>query len=221
MAPKKVKEYEENVEECVKRVMQESWQNPAMLNSLAALIKDVIVAELKSALEKNTEVIKKLELALEERDKKIADLESKLTVKQDDLEQYQRRQCLRIFGVPEEREEDTDVIAINVAKKIGVDLSIEDIDRSHRIGRSTNGEKVRPVIVKFISYRKRSEMFHNKKLLKGSGITIREDLTKRRHDLLRKCIEKYGLKNVWTLDGVIHAKIGENKRRITKEEDIM
>lgn len=221
MAPKKNQGYERNVEECVKRVLQESLQEPAILNSLATLIKDVVVAELKSALDKNSEVIQKLEYALQERDRKIVELEKQLSSKQDDLEQYQRRQCLRIFGVPEDRGEDTDVIAIDVAKKIGVDLTIEDIDRSHRVGKVSDGDKIRPVIVKFVSYRKRCEMFRNKRLLKGSNVTIREDLTKKRHDMLRQCITKYGLKNVWTLDGAIFVREGDNKRRITKQEDIV
>lgn len=93
MGPKKNQVYEKNVEECVKRVLQDSLQEPTILHSLATLIKDVVVAELKSALDKNLEVIKELESALQERDRRIVELE-KLSTKQDDLEQYQRRQCL-------------------------------------------------------------------------------------------------------------------------------
>ena len=100
-----------------------------------------------------------------------------------------------------------------------MDLSVEEIDRSHRVGRLVN-DRPRPIIVKFISYRKRSEVFRNKKQLKGTGITVREDLTKRRHNLLKQCIEKHGVTNVWTLDGNVILKDGENKRRIMHEADI-
>ncbi|PSN38374.1 hypothetical protein C0J52_21482 [Blattella germanica] len=69
-------------------------------------------------------------------------------------------------------------------------------------------------------YRKSSEVFRSKKLLKGSGITVREDLTKRRHSLLKMAITKFGLQNVWTVDGNIIVKDGDNKRRITRETDL-
>ncbi|PSN49350.1 hypothetical protein C0J52_04292 [Blattella germanica] len=44
------------------------------------------------------------------------DLESKLSERQDDSEQYRRRQCLRIFGVLETKGEDMDTLAIDIAK---------------------------------------------------------------------------------------------------------
>ena len=220
MGPKKQISEEKSIEECVRRVVQDSWRDPAMLAGLANAVKDSLVGELKAALDASTEAIRKLEAALQERDSRIHDLEVKLTEKQDDLEQYGRRMCLRVFGVPEERNEDTDMIAIDVAKKINVDLSIQDIDRSHRIGKINAGDRPRPVIIKFISYRKRSEVFRSKKLLKGSGITVREDLTKRRHSVLKMAITKFGLQNVWTVDGNIIVKDGDNKRRIMRESDL-
>ena len=202
----------------------EAWQDPVMLQSLANLIKEsvrsAIIAELKSTLEENAEVIRKLEAAVTERDKTIVELEKKLTQRQDDLEQYQRRNCLRIFGVPEQSDEDTDKIVIETAAKIGVGLSVNDIDRSHRIGRQIN-DRPRPVIVKFTSYRKRSEVFRSKRQLKGTGVTIREDLTKERLKLLQECITKYGLNNVWTLDGVVFVKSGNAKRRVTCAGDLI
>lgn len=222
MSPKNRRTQEVNIEECVKRVVQEAWHDPAMLESLANLIKDsvcsVMVSELKAALAKNTEVIEKLETSLKEKDERICKLEARLEEKQDSLEQYQRRQCLRIFGVPEEEREDTDKIAMEVAAKIGVTLEERDIDRSHRVGR--RGERPRPVIVKFVSYRKRREVFINKKLLKGSNITVREDLTQARHKLLMDCISRYGVTNVWTVDGTVFVKVGDSKRRILRSSDI-
>ena len=124
-----------------------------------------------------------------------------------------------MFRVEEGADEDTDVKAIEIARKIGVDLSIEDINRSHRIG-VKNNDRPRPIIIKFVSYRKRSEVFHSKKNLKGSGVTIREDLTKMRHGLLKDTINKYGVSNVWTQDGAVFAKTGDQKRRITSSRDL-
>ena len=52
-----------------------------------------------------------------------------------DAEQYSRRNCDRVFGIQETAKENTDSIILNIAKeKLGVDLGIQDIDRSHRVG---------------------------------------------------------------------------------------
>ena len=56
------------------------------------------------------------------------------------------------------------------------------IERLRRIGpkkRSMNAEaKMRPIIVKFVSYRDRQVVFNSKKLLKESGFKITESLKK-------------------------------------------
>ena len=205
----------ESMEDTVKRVLKDVLQDASILQVLATMIKDHILSELQKTIDENTAVIEALKETINEKDAVINDLQVKL----DDLEQYQRRQCLRVFGVEEGPDEDTDVKAIEIARKIGVDLSIEDIDRSHRIG-VRNNDRPRPIIIKFVSYRKRSEVFHSKKNLKGSGVTIREDLTKMRHSLLKEAINKYGVRSVWTLDGVVIAKIGDQKRRITSSRDL-
>lgn len=208
------------MEKTVKRVVEEALQDTAMLQVLANLIKETlissVVAELKKTIECNNAVISELKAAVNSRDVKIQTLENKL----DDLEQYQRRQCLRIFGVKEEENEDTDKQAIEVAHKIGVDLQLCDIDRSHRIGRRENSDRPRPIIVKFTSYRKRSEVFRSKRRLRSTGVVIHEDLTKARYHLLREAITKYGLNNVWTQDGVVIVARGETKLRLTCWADL-
>ena len=56
--------------------------------------------------------------------------------RRDDLEQYSRRNNIRIVGIPEEAEESTDEITIDFMKqKLVVELKENDICRSHRVGR--------------------------------------------------------------------------------------
>lgn len=202
------------MEETVKRVLKEALQDTSMLQVFATMLKDQVMAELQHTIAENTAVIANLKNTLEEKEKSLEALQSKV----DDLEQYQRRQCLRIFGVEEESGEDTDVKAIEVAKKIGVELAVSDIDRSHRVG--AKSDRPRAIILKFVSYRKRSEVFTKKRNLKGSGITVREDLTMCRYRLLQDAIQKYGFRNVWTIDGAVIAKVGDDKRRIKCARDI-
>lgn len=220
MGPKKCDKSEE-IEETVKRVVKEALQDTGMLQVLANLIKETVtnsvVTELQKTIEFNSEVISELKSALVKRDEKIEALEAKV----DELEQYQRRQCLRIFGVEEQEAEDTDKLVMEVGKRIGVDVNVMDIDRSHRIGRRDVGnDRPRPIIVKFVSYRKRSEVFKNKRLLKKTGVTIREDLTRIRHNILKEAITKFGVNSVWTQDGVIIVNRGDSKRRVTCWSDL-
>lgn len=72
----------------------------------------------------------------------------------DSLEQYSRRNCLRIGPVPEITSENTDEIVKTVAKSIGVTLPDDAIDRSHRVGRVTPGAaQKRSILVKFTSFK--------------------------------------------------------------------
>ena len=202
----------------IQKMVTDSLQQGSVLHAITNLVKEAVasaVADLQKALEANTNVMRDLKIAVEERDRTISVMQAKI----DDLEQYQRRQCLRIFGIEEKTSEDTDQIAMEVAQKIGVQLNVNDIDRSHRVGRSDTG-RPRPIIVKFVSYRKRSEVFRNKKSLKGSAITLREDLTKTRYKLLREAIEKFGVSNVWSQDGHIVVKEGNAKRRVTNSAEL-
>lgn len=50
-----------------------------------------------------------------------------------DLEQYSRRDCLKILGIPKTEDENTDKIVKKVADLIDVDLIDEDISVSHRL----------------------------------------------------------------------------------------
>lgn len=214
MPPKKSEKIEE-IQETVQRVVKEALQDANSLQVLVQLVKQTLMADLQATIEKNNTVIKELKCALQQKDEKIVALENRI----DDLEQYQRRQCIRIFGVKEEEAEDTDKIATEVARKIGVELDVNDIDRSHRVGRRDT-EKPRPIIVKFVSYRKRSEIYRCKRRLKSTGITIRDDLTKARHALLRESISRFGLHNVWTMDGVVIVNHEGTKRRLTRMADL-
>ena len=69
-------------------------------------------------------------------------------------------------------------------------------------------------------------VFDKKKMLKGTGTVITENLTKKRYVLFQKCVEKYGRDKVWTLDGRIHCLTGlvvhgrNEKIVITREADI-
>ncbi|XP_054266933.1 protein unc-13 homolog C-like [Macrosteles quadrilineatus] len=151
--------------------------------------------------------------------KKIEEVNNRLVERTDDLEQYLRRDNIRIFGVKETKDEITDEIVVKLCReKLGVELSKDAISRSHRVGKlQTPGddgrERHRPIIVRFSTYRARRTVFDVKKRLKGTGVTIKEDLTHLRQQLYKQAVARFGVGNVWTQDGRVLwvDKSGEKK----------
>ena len=88
---------------------------------------------------------------------------------------------------------------------MNIAITSDDLDRSHRIGKKKEGNKSRPIIVKFSRYNA------NKKRLKGTNISITESLTATRMAKLKEARDEKGFKSVWTFDGKILFKNQENK----------
>ena len=108
--------------------------------------------------------------------------------------------------------EDTDKLVLNIIKNdLEIDLTEVAIDRTHRIGDPKKKKKLRPMIMKFVRYYDQKEVFSKKKHLKGKGISITESLTSFRMKKLKEAQEKYGFKNVWTIDGPIMFKDANDK----------
>jgi hypothetical protein len=102
----------------------------------------------------------------------------------DNLEQYGRRNCLLFYGVKEQegagaairtQTENTDAIVVSIMKeKLGLENSEVDLDRSHHLGRKVpnvqSRPRPRPIVVKFLSHNIRSQVYRNKRKLKGLGL---------------------------------------------------
>ena len=92
------------------------------------------------------------------------------------LEQYSRRLCLDVSGIPETPNEDTDRLVMDTAKLAGVNITKDDIDRSHRVGATKPG-KPRTLLVRFQAYAKREAFYNARKHLRqpkpfeGSTVT--------------------------------------------------
>ncbi|KAF2892431.1 hypothetical protein ILUMI_13744 [Ignelater luminosus] len=158
-------------------------------NEITDIIQETICALVndESFLQTITKrMLTKFEQKIEDKYQK---LEHKTTVLQEEneklredldrLEQYTRRNNIRIFGVKQEENE-------NVLEKVTAPLNnvgkvnIKDCfaDRCHRLGRQIPG-KPQPIIVKFTSYQYRDLVIKNKKKFKHPDIFIK-DLTKMR-----------------------------------------
>ena len=85
-------------------------------------------------------------------------------------------------------------------EKKSLDVSTVDFERTHRnVAPPKQSGKVRPVIVKFVWYNDRRKIYINKKLLRGTEVSITENLTAHRVAKVKRAKEKFGFKNVWSL----------------------
>ena len=85
---------------------------------------------------------------------------------QDRLEQYNDKESVRIYGIPESAEgdatrEDTNEVVLKVAPKIGANITSQDVSVSHRIGRRGRGNKHH--ITKFVRRDCKSDIIRCKK----------------------------------------------------------
>ena len=159
-----------------------------LISALVSQIRGAIKDELKSQ-EKNFEIltqqIDSLKTELKEKNGYISQRETRI----DDLEQYSRRNCLVISGIPETENESTDDIILDlVNKQLNTSLEAREIDRSHRVPGGPpriNADKPRNIIVKFTSYNARKRVFEKKSNLKNARnrIFINENLTKQRSEM--------------------------------------
>ncbi|MEW8546921.1 MAG: hypothetical protein AB2693_25685 [Candidatus Thiodiazotropha sp.] len=217
------------------------------MQSIAALIKDSFAPHINQMIIDTFEhqvtnlvssivegVLAGLKMQVASLEKENQDLRTrvvKLEEAVDNAEQYSRRNCLRITGIQEADNEATDDIVINLARNIDVELSPQDIDRSHRLGRPESGDigtrKPRDIIVKFTTYRMRAKFYKARVLTKSrgfKGVFVNEHLTKLRGRLMyqaRRRVKSQQLKSAWSSDGVILVKhFNDSVQRITAENDL-
>ena len=212
--------------------IEEAFQpklNTLVQDSIQSQLAGLVTSIVNGVLEGLNAKITSLETENIELKKRI----SKLETVADNAEQYSRRNCLRISGINENPNECTDSIVLDLAKAIDVELKIEDIDRSHRLGKpgseASPRSKPRDIIVKFATYRMRQKVYKSRTLTKERNyrrVFINEDLTILRSQLLyeaRRRVKSKQLKSAWSSDGTILVKhIDDNGTvsRVTCESDL-
>ena len=164
-----------------------------------------------------------------------------LKVKHDDAEQYSRRMCLRLAGLPETEHEDVHKLVLEFADKVQANISPVDIDRVHRIGKTNSSNSAdeaaggarsrlgREIIIKFTNSSARLRLLKGRARLREDGVKnifINEDLTPARKKLAFECRKIKRLKNsvikkTWIYAGYPHIlDTSGNKRKITCLSDL-
>ena len=192
-----------------------STQLPENLETLITVVTTAVMTAISASLPnlvnaaQNANCEKKMEVMQDKFQEKILDAK----YDNDKIEQYGRRESIRIFGVPEDRSEKNDISVtrqkvIDTLKKIDVTVTHDNISAGHRIGKMGSG-RVRPIICKFVSRQHRDLVMNNKHKIKGTEIFINEDLTYLRNRLLtyvKKNVPNVTPKSVHSVNGRITCK---------------
>jgi hypothetical protein len=104
-------------------------------------------------------------------------------------EQYSRRESIRIFNVNEHEGENTNSAVVDACLSMGLSVSPQDINISHRVGRRMP-HRPRPIICKFVRRDLKHSVMESKHHLGSmplwSGVGVREDLTAARNRVVQQ-----------------------------------
>ncbi len=199
------------------------------LHELLMAKQNVIDSQTKRIEELNNKVIK--------LNDDMASLNTTLEKEVDKLEQYGRRNALRlrrvrITDVPKSRNDqgqeyyDTDkFVKTFCMEKLEVDIPESAIGRSHLLG-PPRDNGICSIIVKFATYNFRQLVYASRFKLKGrSQCLITEDLTKYRQSLVQRLISlktQQRIARFWTKDGRVFFKSSEQSRvtEVDRLEDL-
>ena len=203
---------------------------------------DTVISTITN-LRKHNEDVKGQVQKIEEDINKLGNDGYDVEVKLDELEQYARRDCLEITGIPVVPNDNPALLVKEMSQIMGVNLDVNDISIAHRLP-PTKKVKDR-LIVKFTRREKRDEIYSKRKNLKSkrtkdlpsvvcepesavishkAQIHVNESLTPYRKRLLGRIQQfkrDHNYKFIWTTNGKILLKKTESsttKCFVTHEE---
>ena len=213
----------------------EDTSNKAISDKLNIVLEKL--TKMEESSEKLTEEIRELRLSnenlkleLKKKDEKLAELEERLgevreaerrtASRLNEMDQYNRRSNIRVFGVKEEKDENCEEVLRGILeKKLDMRLSPYDFEAVHRVGGEGRGN--RAIICRFNNRKSAEYALRNKKLMRGTGIGIVEDLTQSNYRLQQRARDTKGLTDSWTRNGTLYVKKdGGEIVKITAEGDL-
>lgn len=150
---------------------------------------------------------------------------NKLEKSLNDLDQYGRRQSIRLNNVRLPDESNCETVVLDILNKIlpaDQKISGDEIERCHPVGKP-NKKSNRQIVVKFLSYKTKAKVYEAR--FKLSNIYMTEDLTKDNQVITTSLLKMKKAKKIhkfWSIDGKIYAKthVLQTKRRILTISDI-
>lgn len=194
----------------------------AALSKIVGAIKNMMMQEFKHYVDSRVN-------PLCEAYNTICEQNRELTKRVDELEQYSRRSCVRIFGVPEDKT-NTDQIIFDICGKLDIPIQNSDLEVSHRLGPS-RPDRARPIIARINNYNLKHRILKESKTKKlhymegSKGVWINQDLTKTRAKVAaeaRKLVKSGSAKSSFVWDGkVFIVDNNEKKQQISTMDELI
>lgn len=210
----------EDIMEMLKGIQEEQKKIVADFNKSFESLHDKI-EEKTTALEDKMKIIEeyisetdKLKVENITLKKQVTTLETRI----EDLENYSRRNCVEIQGIPEEQGENVTNVIKNVGNALGVNITDDMIDACHRVGRRTAEKRPRGIILKFVrrtdkdaimkkrQERKRDFSTRHLGMSSDTPVYLNDSLSPSRRRLLgraRQLKTEKGYKYLWLRNGNI------------------
>lgn len=208
----------------------------AGVDQSAPLTVDVIVrlmqAQSKFIIDTFSKQLSEKETIIKSQTRDIQELRNEnvsLRAELDELQQYSRRNAVRISGIPEAADEKPDDVYKSVKDLLTKDLKVKlddrDFCRMHRVGRPRpTGTSPRQIILKFTSYAARRRVMKARKQLKDVNgphrLYINEDLTRKRAALAKLARDAKGkrkIKDTWVYNGKIFLKLKDDSVKVVTD----
>ena len=192
--------------------MSTSETKKELLNEpeFAAMLRDIVTEAVADGVSRATEAAIARITALEDE---LAGTKARLAVAEqriEELDSYNRRSSVIISGVPEKPGETTDELVVDVGRAAGVNIAIDTVDSSYRMGRKQDG-KTRPIMAKFVTSGTKQRLLEKRKELSAgkveshatlsrlaiSKIFISESLTPKNQHLLFIARQLKKNKTIW------------------------
>ena len=174
-------------------------------------------------LERNNKQLETLNSQLSDKCNQLGSKIEGLSTALDDLEQHSRNSNLLIHGVSTTSAPGTSEtnlihhVTDLLNNLMQINIQEADIGIAHRVGRppsssgsgTTTAQRPQPIVVQFLNKAVRNSTLARRRLLKGKGVSITEQLTVRRSNLLKKSsdlVSAKKLESAWSHDGKVIIK---------------
>ena len=133
-------------------------------------------------------------------------------IEANSIEQYVRRENVRIFGVQEEPGEDVYAKVVSVAEEAGVQITTNDVSTCHRLPGKGSGPK--PLIAKFVRRDTKYQLMKNKRNLKNTNVFVNDDLAPIRAKVTRELRKRDDVARVHTVNEKIIVFMQDNEKLV-------
>lgn len=147
----------------------------------------VILKEETTEIKKEIYEIKTAITESERRIKLLQDSNCILQKKNEYLERKLKKNNIVIFGLEVEKENLVNDVIRHLSELLHINIDISQINNVYKIGKQPTNQ---PIVVEFLSYLVKVEVLKNCKNLKGTKISISDDLSKA-DQAVRKCLLKH------------------------------